>query len=188
MWPWAKKCAMRGKKGWTEGYVVGMIYLAGDWQRGQCAVTTCQVDLPCSPAMVNKAKQSSALGATLGAVVRLLFCKYLLFKAPNNRKVVAWCTLLRAFSWIPARSQSGNTRQGVRWHGTCQCMMHRSWRSPGEMLSNRSSSSSPLVPVLERCQFALDDTGNIYYYQTSRFAPESPGFGGHDTLCRIFCH
>lgn len=47
---------MRGKKGWTEGCVVEMIYLAGDWQRGQCVVTACQADVLRSPAIVNKAK------------------------------------------------------------------------------------------------------------------------------------
>lgn len=65
------------------------------------------------------------------------------------------------------------------WRGTCQCVTHWSWCSPGDTLSNHPSSSSfPLLPALGRCQFAQQDTGNICCYQTSHFCPREPWLRG----------
>lgn len=182
MWPWAKKRAMRGKKkGRAEGYVVEMIYLAGDWQREQYMVTACQADLPHLPAIANKAKWNSASGGTLGAVVRSLFCKHLLFKALNNRKVVALCTLLRTFfSRIPARSQSGNT-------GTARASV---WRAgPDAARETRWATVHPPPPPPSPphsclhwggARFLCMILGTSAITRPHIFAPESPVLG--DTI------
>lgn len=113
----------------------------------------------------------------LGAVVQLLFCKYLLFKALNIRKVVAWCPWglfspesLPGFSVIPHVEACGGVAHASVWCTGPDIAC--------ETLSNHPSSSFQLTPALGRCQFSLYDAGNICYYQTLRFWPSEPWFWG----------
>lgn len=90
------------KKGWTEGCVVKMSCLA--------KVTGDHLHPPSSPTTGNKTKESSASEVRLGALLPMLFCKYLLLKALHSSNVIAWYTSLRAFfSQIPDRSQPGDS-------------------------------------------------------------------------------
>lgn len=128
--------------GWTEGCVVKMSYLA------KVMVTTCQVHLPSSPTTGSKTKESSASEVRLGALPPLLFCEYLLFKALNNSKVVAWYTSLGAISpWIPARSQPGDPA-GVGDGGAHASPWQQCSHSPGNKAEQPSLLLLTPVPAL----------------------------------------
>lgn len=172
MWPWAKEHAIRGEK---KGGLKGVWWKWVTCQRW--LVTTCQVHLPSSPTIGNKTEESSASEVRLGALLPLLFCKYLLFKALSNSKVIACYTSLRAFfPWIPARSQpawwpcpaGGGVAHASPWQQSCH--------STGDSTEQPSLLLLTLVPALGRCKSSACDTGNICCYKTSHFCPLEPWF------------